>query len=36
VIGTGTPGGAGPMRPGDRVEIRIDGIGSLTNPVIKL
>ena len=36
VVGTGTPGGAGPMRPGDRVEVRIDGIGSLTNPVIKL
>jgi 2-keto-4-pentenoate hydratase/2-oxohepta-3-ene-1,7-dioic acid hydratase in catechol pathway len=36
VIATGTPGGVGPMGPGDHVEVRIDGIGSLRNPVIKL
>jgi 2-keto-4-pentenoate hydratase/2-oxohepta-3-ene-1,7-dioic acid hydratase in catechol pathway len=25
--------GIGPMRPGDRVTVTIEGIGSLTNPV---
>jgi 2-keto-4-pentenoate hydratase/2-oxohepta-3-ene-1,7-dioic acid hydratase in catechol pathway len=33
VILTGTPAGAGAVRDGDVVECRIDGIGSLTNPV---
>jgi len=36
VIATGTPAGAGPMGPGDKVEVRIDGIGSLRNPVIRV
>jgi len=36
VIATGTPGGVGPMRPGDKVEVRIEGIGSLVNPVIRI
>jgi 2-keto-4-pentenoate hydratase/2-oxohepta-3-ene-1,7-dioic acid hydratase in catechol pathway len=36
VIATGTPAGAGRMQPGDRVEVRIDGIGSLRNTVVKL
>jgi 2-keto-4-pentenoate hydratase/2-oxohepta-3-ene-1,7-dioic acid hydratase in catechol pathway len=36
VIATGTPGGVGPMQPGDKVEVRIEGIGSLKNPVIKI
>ena len=36
VIATGTPGGVGPMQPGDRVEVRIEGIGSLKNPVIRI
>ncbi|MGH7276394.1 MAG: fumarylacetoacetate hydrolase family protein [Candidatus Rokuibacteriota bacterium] len=36
VIATGTPPGVGPLRPGDRVEVRIEGIGSLRNPVVKL
>jgi 2-keto-4-pentenoate hydratase/2-oxohepta-3-ene-1,7-dioic acid hydratase in catechol pathway len=36
VISTGTPSGVGPLRPGDRVEVRIEGIGSLRNPVVKL
>jgi 2-keto-4-pentenoate hydratase/2-oxohepta-3-ene-1,7-dioic acid hydratase in catechol pathway len=34
VIATGTPAGARPMQPGDKVEVRIEGIGSLKNPVI--
>ncbi|MBT9331382.1 fumarylacetoacetate hydrolase family protein [Paracidobacterium acidisoli] len=34
VIPTGTPAGVGPMQPGDRVKVRIEGIGALENPVI--
>jgi 2-keto-4-pentenoate hydratase/2-oxohepta-3-ene-1,7-dioic acid hydratase in catechol pathway len=33
VIATGTPEGVAPMRPGDRIEIFIEGIGRLTNTV---
>jgi 2-keto-4-pentenoate hydratase/2-oxohepta-3-ene-1,7-dioic acid hydratase in catechol pathway len=33
VIASGTPAGIGPMEPGDRVEIRIQGVGSLANEV---
>ncbi len=33
VILTGTPGGVGPIIPGDFVEVAIERIGSLTNPV---
>src|SRR3990172_7200246 len=33
VIATGTPSGVGPMKPGDTVEVRIEGIGSLVNIV---
>ncbi|HIP99294.1 TPA: FAA hydrolase family protein [Candidatus Bipolaricaulota bacterium] len=33
VIATGTPARVGPLSPGDRVEVRIPGIGSLENPV---
>jgi 2-keto-4-pentenoate hydratase/2-oxohepta-3-ene-1,7-dioic acid hydratase in catechol pathway len=33
LIITGTPAGIGPMRPGDEIEVRIDGIGSLKNVV---
>jgi 2-keto-4-pentenoate hydratase/2-oxohepta-3-ene-1,7-dioic acid hydratase in catechol pathway len=36
VIATGTPAGVGPLSAGDRVEIRIDGVGALENPVVKL
>lgn len=34
VILTGTPAGVGPLRPGDRVEVEIEGIGVLANPVV--
>jgi 2-keto-4-pentenoate hydratase/2-oxohepta-3-ene-1,7-dioic acid hydratase in catechol pathway len=34
VIASGTPGGVGPMHPGDEIEIRIEGIGSLMNRVV--
>jgi 2-keto-4-pentenoate hydratase/2-oxohepta-3-ene-1,7-dioic acid hydratase in catechol pathway len=33
VIASGTPGGVGPMQPGDTVEIQIAGIGILVNHV---
>lgn len=35
VIATGTTSGIGPMQPGDTVEIKIEGIGTLRNYVIK-
>jgi len=35
VISTGTPGGVGPMKPGDTVEVKIEGIGTLRNYVVK-
>ena len=34
VIMTGTPSGVGPIRPGDEVEVEIEGIGVLRNPVV--
>lgn len=33
VIATGTPSGIGPLRAGDTVEVDIEGIGKLVNPV---
>lgn len=33
VIATGTPSGVGKMKPGDEIEVRIEGIGSLINSV---
>lgn len=33
VIATGTPSGVGPIKPDDVVEIYIDGVGTLKNPV---
>lgn len=35
VILTGTPAGVGPLLHGDLVEVEIDGIGTLRNPVVK-
>jgi len=35
IIATGTPGGIGPMAPGDVVEVRIGGVGSLRNTVVR-
>ncbi|MGA7525254.1 MAG: fumarylacetoacetate hydrolase family protein [Acidobacteriaceae bacterium] len=34
VIPTGTPAGVAPMRAGDRVEVIVEGIGALSNPVV--
>lgn len=35
VITTGTPSGIGPMKPGDTIEIEIEGIGRLQNTVVR-
>ncbi|MBZ5498103.1 MAG: fumarylacetoacetate hydrolase family protein [Acidobacteriia bacterium] len=34
LIATGTPAGVGPLAPGDVVEVEVEGIGTLRNPVI--
>jgi 2-keto-4-pentenoate hydratase/2-oxohepta-3-ene-1,7-dioic acid hydratase in catechol pathway len=36
VVATGTPGATGPLEPGDRVEIRVEGMGALKNSVVRL
>lgn len=36
IIATGTPSGIGPMHVGDRIDIVIEGIGTLTNYVEKI
>jgi 2-keto-4-pentenoate hydratase/2-oxohepta-3-ene-1,7-dioic acid hydratase in catechol pathway len=33
IIATGTPAGIGPIRHGDTVTIKVEGVGELTNPV---
>ena len=35
VVITGAPPGCGPVKAGDRVEITIEGIGTLSNPVVR-
>lgn len=35
VITTGTPSGVGPLKAGDRIMVKIDGIGTLSNPVVE-
>jgi 2-keto-4-pentenoate hydratase/2-oxohepta-3-ene-1,7-dioic acid hydratase in catechol pathway len=35
LILTGTPAGVGPIEDGDTVSVTIEGIGSLTNPVVR-
>jgi 2-keto-4-pentenoate hydratase/2-oxohepta-3-ene-1,7-dioic acid hydratase in catechol pathway len=35
IIATGTPAGVGPMRPGDRVKIEFERVGSMTLDVIQ-
>jgi 2-keto-4-pentenoate hydratase/2-oxohepta-3-ene-1,7-dioic acid hydratase in catechol pathway len=35
VILTGTPAGVGPMEAGQRVEVEVEGIGVLANPVVR-
>jgi 2-keto-4-pentenoate hydratase/2-oxohepta-3-ene-1,7-dioic acid hydratase in catechol pathway len=33
LIFTGTPAGVGPLKPGDTVDVEIEGLGKLSNPV---
>jgi 2-keto-4-pentenoate hydratase/2-oxohepta-3-ene-1,7-dioic acid hydratase in catechol pathway len=35
IIATGTPAGVGPMSPGDRVDVQIEGIGVLSNTLVR-
>lgn len=35
IVLTGTPAGVGPLVPGDIVEVTIEGIGKLSNPVVQ-
>lgn len=35
IIATGTPPGIGPLQVGDQVDITIQGIGMLSNRVVK-
>jgi 2-keto-4-pentenoate hydratase/2-oxohepta-3-ene-1,7-dioic acid hydratase in catechol pathway len=36
LIATGTPAGVGPMQPGDTVEVTVEGIGTLKNPIVNI
>ena len=36
LIPTGTPVGVGPLQVGDKVEVTVEGVGALANPVIDL
>lgn len=35
IISTGTPAGVGPLKPGDRVMVKIDKVGTLSNPCVE-
>jgi 2-keto-4-pentenoate hydratase/2-oxohepta-3-ene-1,7-dioic acid hydratase in catechol pathway len=35
VILTGTPAGVGPVSVGDRIEVEVEGVGVLENPVVE-
>jgi 2-keto-4-pentenoate hydratase/2-oxohepta-3-ene-1,7-dioic acid hydratase in catechol pathway len=35
IITTGTPSGVGPLKPGDRVMVKIAGVGTLSNPCVE-
>ena len=35
IISTGTPPGVGRLRPGDTVDVAINGVGRLSNPVVR-
>jgi 2-keto-4-pentenoate hydratase/2-oxohepta-3-ene-1,7-dioic acid hydratase in catechol pathway len=34
LVATGTPSGVGPMTAGDIVEVSVEGVGTLSNPVV--
>jgi 2-keto-4-pentenoate hydratase/2-oxohepta-3-ene-1,7-dioic acid hydratase in catechol pathway len=33
ILATGTPSGVGPLKPGDTVEVEVEGLSTITNPV---
>jgi 2-keto-4-pentenoate hydratase/2-oxohepta-3-ene-1,7-dioic acid hydratase in catechol pathway len=35
IITTGTPSGVGPLKPGDRVMVKVEGVGALSNPCVE-
>jgi 2-keto-4-pentenoate hydratase/2-oxohepta-3-ene-1,7-dioic acid hydratase in catechol pathway len=35
VITTGTPSGVGPLVPGDRMMVKVEGVGTLSNPCVE-
>jgi 2-keto-4-pentenoate hydratase/2-oxohepta-3-ene-1,7-dioic acid hydratase in catechol pathway len=35
IITTGTPSGVGPLKPGDRVTVKLEGVGELSNPCVE-
>lgn len=35
IVSTGTPSGVGPMQPGDVVQVELEGVGVLENPVTR-
>ena len=35
IITTGTPSGVGPLKPGDRVMVKLAGVGTLSNPCVE-
>ena len=35
IVSTGTPSGVGPLKAGDVVEVTVEGIGTLSNPVVE-
>ena len=35
IITTGTPSGVGPLAPGDRVMVKLEGVGTLSNPCVQ-
>lgn len=34
IITTGTPSGVGPLQPGDRMMVKVEGVGALSNPCV--
>jgi 2-keto-4-pentenoate hydratase/2-oxohepta-3-ene-1,7-dioic acid hydratase in catechol pathway len=34
VLATGTPSGVGPLSPGDVVEVEVEGLSTVSNPVV--
>ena len=36
LVATGTPAGVSPLLPGDTVEVTVEGVGTLRNPVVNL